>query len=430
MKAVQNNAAKGFDLSGDPFIGKPSDTSSVALPTELNFDALMNNLPLTAEKMDSSNAIVAVNLLELAKLFQYELQEYSAAINKYEEYLNDFPAHPDVAEAYLGLFYCYSKLGDISRANYYKNLLVTKHAGTKSATMVVNPSLLQPNAKNPEVSARYEGIYNLFIEGRFNEALETKKKADSLYGSNYWTPQLLYIEAVHHIKERQDSNAIDVLKNLQTLYPQSPLKDKATTLIDVLGRRNEIENYLTSLEVTRKEEEQVVISEGNAVQKPTVQVVETVVPKKVEPTVKAVTGRDSSFIVPPVAVSAGFSMQPEQPHFVVMILNKVDPVYVNEAKNAFTRFNKESYLTQNLVIARDTIDNENNVLLFSKFEDAETAIKYFDKIKKAAPREVSWLQANKYSFLIISDNNLQLLKTNKDLTGYRQLLNNTFGNKF
>lgn len=430
IKAVQANGEKGFDLSGDPFIVKASDTATAALTTELNFDALMNNLPLTAEKMDSSNAIVAINLLELAKLLQFELQEYAVAIKKYEEYLNDFPGHADIAEAYLGLFYCYSKLGDISKANYYKNLLTTKHAGTKSATLVVNPSLLQPNVKNPEVTARYEGIYNLFIEGRFTEALETKKKADSVFGSNYWTPQLLYIEAVHHIKERQDSSAIAVLKNLQVLYPNSPLQEKAGTLIDVLSRRSDIENYLTTLEVTRQEEEQVVVSEGNAVQKPTVQVVETVVPKKVEPTIKAVTGRDSSFIVPPVAVNAGFSMQPEQPHFVAMILNKVDGVYINEAKNAFTRFNKETSATQNVVISRDAVDVDNVLLLFSKFEDAEGAIKYFDKIKKAAPREVSWLQANKYSFLIISENNLQVLKSNKDLTGYRLLLNNTFGNKF
>ncbi len=417
------------DLNGNPDIAPPGADSAVT-SAALNYDALINNLPLTTEKMDSSNSIIATNLLELAKIFQNELQEYPAAIGKYEEYINTFPKHPNEAEAYLGLYYCYSKLGDNAKAGYYKNLLVTKHAGTVSATMVQNPSLLQPNAKNPEVTARYEGIYNLFIEGRFAEAIDTKKKADSVYGSNYWTPQLLYIEAMHLIKEKQDSSAIAVLQNLKTLYPESPLKDKAGTLIDVLGRRKEIEDYLTKLEVTRNEEEQVIIAEGKPVQKIITAVPQTEAPKKVEPTIKAVTGRDSSFVVPPVSANAGFSIQPEQQHYVAMILNKVDGVYINETKNAFTRFNKESYATQSVVINRDAVDAENVLLLFSKFEDAETAIKYFDKIKKAAPREISWLPANKYSFIIISENNLQILKTNKDLVGYRQLLNSTFSNKF
>ncbi len=43
------------------------------------------------------------------------------------------------------------------------------------------------------------------LEGNFKEADCTKKIADSIYGENYWTPQLLYIEAVYYIKQRDDS---------------------------------------------------------------------------------------------------------------------------------------------------------------------------------------------------------------------------------
>ncbi|HSN59352.1 MAG TPA: hypothetical protein VLR49_00345, partial [Ferruginibacter sp.] len=420
----------GAGPGGDPGMSidkTAQDSASIA--AALNFDALMADLPLTSEKLDSSYSIIATNLLALAKIFQNDLQEYPAAINKYDEFLSRFPSHSNEAEAYLGLYFCYSKLGNNSQANHYKNLLVTKHAGSTSATMLQNPSLLQPNAKNPEVTARYEGIYNLYIEGNFAEAIAAKKKADSVYGSNYWTPQLLYIEAVHFIRERQDSNAIAVLQNLLALYPESFLSSKATTMIEVLGRRTEIEDYLTKLEVTRNEEDKIIISDEKPAQKAVTTAPVTAAPAKVEATIKPLAVRDTS-AVKAIAADAVFSIRPELKHYVVMMLNKVDGVYINEAKNAFTRFNKESYLTQNLAINRDTLDAERTLLLFSPFDDAETALKYFDKIKKAAPREVSWLQANKYTFFIISENNLQLLKTNKDLDGYRQLLNSSFGNKF
>ena len=51
-------------------------------------------------------------------------------------------------------------------------------------------------------------------------------------------------------------------------------------------------------------------------------------------------------------------------------------------------------------------------------------------MKKAAPEEVSWLPANKYSFLLISEDNLQLLKTNKDFPAYIGALNKAFPGKF
>ena len=65
-----------------------------------------------------------------------------------------------------------------------------------------------------------------------------------------------------------------------------------------------------------------------------------------------------------------------------------------------------------------------------KVENAEEAVLYYDKIKKAAPAEISWLQPSKYSFLVISEENLQLLKTNKDIEVYKVLLNNQYPGKF
>jgi tetratricopeptide (TPR) repeat protein len=396
---------------------------------DYSFDGLMAGLPLTKELVDSSNLIIAKNLLEAAQMFQNELQDYQQAINLYEDYARRFPNDPKLADVYLGLSFCYGKLGNTSKAALYKNLVKTKFAGTDAAKIIDNPQGVKPNAKNPEVSARYEGIYNMFIEGKFAQALAAKQKADSTYGSNYWNPQLLYIESVYYIKERKDSNAVASLKNIVALYPTSPLKNKATTLIEVLGRRDSIEKYLTNLQVTRVEEEQVIFTEEKPVIKVAAPVVKTVEVKPIAaPVVKRVIS--DSIKTPEVYVNKSFVLQKDKPHFVAMVLDKVDAVYITEAKNAIDRFNRGSMETINIVIKKDTISTDKALLLFSSFENTDVAMKYFDKIKRAAPSELSWLQAAKYSFIIIADDNLKLLKTNKDLPSYKELLNKNFGNKF
>jgi tetratricopeptide (TPR) repeat protein len=415
---------------GDPSLAVTSpDAAAVAAPKELSLDLLMEDLPMTPDKLDSSNLKKATNLLGLASILQNDMEEYASAITTYEDFLKRFPENAREAEALFGIYVCYSKLGMDSAASYYKNLIGTKHSASPSAAMLLNPSLIHPNAKNPEVTSRYESIYALFIEGRFADAVQEKKKADSLYGSNYWTPQLLYIEAMYLIKERKDSLAILELKQLIQLYPESELRQKAATLIDVLGRRKEIEEYLTKLEVTRIEEDKLVVAEKKPAQinLPTAVVAEPVI--KVPAVIRPISGRDSS-AVKPVSENAGFTIQPELKHMVVMLLKKVDAVYINEAKNAFARFNKERSSTSSLVINRDVLDQDRAMLLFSSFDDAQAALAYMDNLKKIAPSEVSWLQANKYSFMIISENNLQALKANKNLDGYLQLLKSTFGNKF
>ncbi|MCY7293749.1 MAG: hypothetical protein LH615_16350, partial [Ferruginibacter sp.] len=340
-----------------------------------------------------------------------------------------FPADIKIPDAYVGLAYCYGKLGNAAKAALYTNLVKTNYAGSNAAKIIVNPSLLKPGQKNPEVTARYEGVYNMFVEGNFVAAIAAKKKADSTYGNNYWSPQLLYIESIYYIKERQDSNAMAVLKNIQNLYPSSPLKEKATTMLDVLKRRAEIEKYLTDLQITRAEEDQMVLVDDKA---PIVVKAPVSKPAEIKTTAPVITKRamTDSIKIPDVYINKSFTLKPESPHYVAMILDKVDGVYVNEAKNAFTRFNKGSMATINVLITKDTIDVARSLLLFKSFENATEALKYFDKIKKSAPSEVSWLQAAKYSFIIISEENLLLLKTNKELTSYKQLINANFGNRF
>ena len=407
-------------LSGDPGNGKP---------VEYSYDALMGDIPLTPEKVDSSNSRIAKALIELAKLFEFDLQDYQQAIYTYDIYLQRFPDKLADGEIYLGLYHCYTKLGDATKAAYYKNLLDTKFANSSFANMINNPAALQPEKKNPETTKKYEDIYNMFIEGNFASAIAEKKIADSIYGKHYWSPQLLFIEATYYIKERQDSVAITVLNNIVSLYPESPLKDKAQTLIEVLGRRAEIETYLTNLQVTRlPEDDKIIVSDDKPAEivKP---VVTAPAVKRIEPVRNVPVQKDSAIVLPPSMVSGVFKWQPMKAHHVIMILDKVDGVYVNEAKNAFNRFNKEKRFTK-VVINKDALDAQKSLLVFTSFETAEEAVAYYDKVKKAAPAEISWLPASKYSFLVISEENLQLLKTNKDIPTYKVLLNNQYPGKF
>ncbi len=397
---------------------------------DYSFEGLMGNIPLTKEKMDSSNFLVSKNILAIAQIFQNELQDYNQAIKYYKEFVDRFPQDEKISEVYAGLSFCYSKLGNKTQADFYKNILKTRFADSKATKMLNNPTSQKIDAKNPEANARYENIYNLFLEGKFEEALAAKVNADSSFGKNYWSPQLLYIESVYYIREKKDSNAIATLKNIVSLYPTSALKPKAVTLIDVLGRRASIEKYLTELEVKRVEEEQVIIADNNMPAK-------VIAPASIKPIIakspavvlpKRVIS--DSIKVPDVYINKSFVLNPNAAHKVVMILDKVDGVYVGEAKNAFTRFNKQSMSTINVTITKDAIDAQNALLVFATFDNAEAALKYFDIIKKAAPNEISWLQPSKYSFIIISDTNLELLKTNKDITSYKELLKANFGAKF
>ena len=407
----------------------PDNKTSIA-NTELSYDAMLNNLPLTADKLNASNILVASSLFELGKLYQNRLEDYAIAAQTYETSLQRFPNNLYNGELYLNLMYCYTKLGNLSKAAYYKNLLLTGFKDTKYAQIANNPKAIKQGTKDPAATKRYENIYNLFIEGQFEKAVEDKRAADSLYGNNYWSPQLLYIESVYYIKQKQDSLAVVTLNNIISQYPTSPLKDKAATMIDVLKRRKQIEGYLTNLNIKRVDEDKMIVINDQPVEK------KPVTQNPIIPQPKTVMPEDKKEVVQPQVIkpqpvtNGTFTFVAEEPQNVVMILDKVDPVYISEARNAFNRYNREKFSGQTIDIVKDAFDKDRNFLIFSKFPDANAAIVYADRLKKNAPSEVSWLPANKYSFVIISDANLQVLKANKDLAGYIKLLNTKYPGKY
>lgn len=434
------------NLSNNPSL-MPRDTDPMAPPSGIPNDSLatlpvnyqqdiseaglLANVPLTPPLMDSSNSKVAVSLFQLGKNYQDLLEDYQAAVETYERSLKRFPDSLYHGELYMNLSYCYNKLGDIAKADYYKNLLLKRFADSKFAGYVLHPEQFNPSKKDTAAERRYEDIYNLFIEGNFAQANQEKQAADSAYGNSYWTPQLLYIQSVYYIHDRRDSTALQILNEIISKYPTSPIKEKAVTMVNVLSRRDSIENYLTNLKVERaKEDSQIVVFDDT-------KVASNIAPapnKNVEQKVEAVTpGKpviNPEKQLPKAISNATFTFDPNVPQNVIMVLNKVDPVFSTEARNAFMRYNRSKFSSFNLDITKDTLDKDRTLLIFSSFISAEAAINYLDRIKHDAAGEVSWLPAQKYSFYIISNENLQLLIENKDIQSYIDLLNKRYPGKF
>ncbi|HKB44373.1 MAG TPA: hypothetical protein VKC90_08280 [Chitinophagaceae bacterium] len=109
----------------------------------------------------------------------------------------------------------------------------------------------------------------------------------------------------------------------------------------------------------------------------------------------------------------------------------MDPVFSNEAKNAFFRYNRETFYNKTMAVDLIELDGDNRLLLISPFKTAQEAVDYIDKTRpKTASEIIPWLKGGKYSFSIIDDNNLQLLKANKDIENYKTFLNLHLPGKF
>ncbi|MET0242418.1 MAG: tetratricopeptide repeat protein, partial [Flavitalea sp.] len=249
-----NKDPKSIDFGKE---GAPAASDSASV---ISFESLMKNLPLTEEQMKISRDSMEKATFQLGKMYFESLEDYEGTIITLEELLGKYPATIHKAEALFILHYCYTKTGNIAKANETKQALEKDFPGSEYQKIVTNPKGgSQRSNELIAITKQYDQIYNDFIEGRFAKAIEDKKAADSMYGVTYWTPQLLYIESVYYIKQKDDPKAKIVLQNIIKLYPNNEMAARAQTMLDVLGRRKEIEEYLTNLKIERPGEDSAIV---------------------------------------------------------------------------------------------------------------------------------------------------------------------------
>lgn len=390
----------------------------------LSYDALYANLPLTEAQLKQSNDSLQQALFALGKAYIQEIEDCPLGTETLEQLRSRFSAFQPMDELLFNLYYCYNKNGETTKAEAIKKLMTEKYASSNLTTIVAtgkNPVLTEKDV----ATNTYEDIYDLFIEGKFEEALTQKKAADTKYGKHFWTPQLLYIEAVYHIKQRKDSLAIRVLDDIVSLFASSPMAPKAQNLIEVLQRRAQIEEELNNMVVTRATDS----TTGR-----------TIVPVVTRPTTDSTTSRPPPIVNRPIQpardtvtnkINSPYSYNVNEPHYVVLVLNKVDPVFVNEARNAFIRHNKDTYYNKNYSVDLFQLDADNRLLMIAPFTNAADAVAYVDANRpKTATQIIPWLKGGKYGYVIMTNANFDLLKTNLDVDTYKAFLNQYWPGKF
>ena len=264
-QSMINRQITGLAPASNLQLNGAESNPTVAAAPSLTAQTLLDGLPLTPEKMKLSMDSVENALFALGKALQDYIPDYHSAIRTYDSLETRFPESRFYQEALFNQYYCYIHLNDSLNAARILALMKEKFPSGRYLALIENPPKGPADLPvRTQATLAYEKVYEQLIEGHFDEAAAEKLKLDSLYGEKYWTPQLLYIEALYYIHYRYDSIGKVTLNKIITKYQGSQMAAKAKNVLRVLNERERIENYLRNLHVTRMPEDSIArVANGN-----------------------------------------------------------------------------------------------------------------------------------------------------------------------
>ena len=429
----QSAIERSFNLTQQITGTATADNADAKNDTAVTIASLTAELPLTTELMKLSEDKIIQALTGNGYIFQYQLQNYPAATDSYEEILKRFPDFSPDETLLFNLNSCYNKTGAYRKADSIIKRMTAQYpegSFTKKLTAVPAKNQINPARQT------YETIYQAFAAGRFEQAIGLKKQADEQFGEYFWTPQLLYIEAIYYIKQKEDSIALNRLNKIISTFSGSALAEKAENMINTLKKRTEIETYLSELEIEKPEElttRNVELNNTNIIS--AVKKLDKTDTLKADISKNSIPSKSVLSIAQPLIQQQQkedeYAVDVTDTQYVSLVLFNIDPLFISEGKNAFTRFNQEKFYDQKITVGITAVNDTTKLLLIGPFSNAASAISYIDIAKPVTnSRIVPWFKSAKYYYSMISPANLIILKNKKDPAVYQELLHQLIADKF
>jgi len=402
------------------------------------------NLPTTPDLLVQSNLRIYNALFDIANFYRDILDDKKEAINTYENILKRFPNTPNKPAIDYSLYRLYSELND-PKADAYKSDLLKNYPETAFAKVILDPEYSKKlDDKEAEFKALYNQIYDLYASRKYTDVVSRVDEVMKQYPNNSLAAQLYYLRAVSAAHNEPVAAFVNDLQQIVKNYPNdrliTPLVKQHinyinTNLVDMSARHNALLYSDTTavpfapLVENKKETPYRVPGRHFDFDN---QVADVRKPVKKEDEAKKT---DSVKAAPAqVAILTPVQKQPYNSklfskrdstnyYFIINISND----NTNPASSRFSigQFNRTNYDGRGITHQLMQVGDNNRLIYVGRFYSLEE-VKAYARAIVPLLGEIMKIPKDKYSFFIVTKENLDKLADKKTLDSYFDYYQNNY----
>jgi hypothetical protein len=282
------------------------------------------------------------------------------------------------------LYRVYLLLKDTENADKYKNALLNDYPDSEYARLILNPDYYKDLEKKAALQrVYYETTYRAYLNKQYNDVIDRKEMADSLFPGSDLAPrfELLNALAIGRSKSIQEFEV--ALKKVVASYPSDTVSTRAKEILALINPS------MYGLKDSVK---------------------------------SAVENANQNISVSP---TTPFSMKADTVQYIMFLFPNNNVVGSNELKVALSNYNNKFYSVKKLQISNSFIGMEYQFVMVRQFNDMNDAMGYLTGLLDDV-EAFQEIDMSSVSPLIITPENLLLLVQTKDLAGYEEFYNSNY----
>lgn len=327
------------------------------------------NIPMTEEKINASNMIIADGLFNSGVIFKDMLGNIKLSEKYLTRLVDNYKDFKKMPDAYYHLFLLYSSIGNKVMANKYLSLLQEKYPKDKWTEILSDPYYFENARYGVHIEdSLYAATYEAFKINNLEVVKINSELSKSRFPMGNNRDKFLFIDGLRQLNDGNTIGCINNMKDILEKYPKSEICEMAGMIVK--GLKNGRKPNGGKLDIGDIWNRRSLVVENDS-------------------------DKD---------IAKTFTKEREA-NFIFMLVYKYDTINENQLLYDMAKYNFSNFLVRNFDI-NIVDDNGLRRMEIGGFRNYDEALQYARKLYNDKPVST---ELNKCRSIIISENNAQLL---------------------
>lgn len=171
-----------------------------------------------------ANDVIQEGLYNMGVILKDKLEDFGAAETEFDRLLKDYPDNIYRLDVYYNLYLMYMRSGDATRAERYRQLILSDFPDSKYGQAMRDPNYIENLRKMDERQQQlYDKAYDDYLNNRNAEVHAAYRQMEEQYPMSKIMPKFMFIDALAYVTEREPEKFSAVLRSLLERYPDTDI---------------------------------------------------------------------------------------------------------------------------------------------------------------------------------------------------------------
>lgn len=397
--------------------------------TQADPEYYLQQLPVTDSAFKALDSMIEPSLYHVGMIYSDMLGENKEGEHYLVRLVNEYPKSNYLPSACETLCKIYRQEGDMASYQRYADILAQQYPETEQNDRVNNPNYYKDlEANSKKVESLYTQAYNKLLQNDFQSVYQLAVQVEEEYPVHSYREQFLYLKTVATAHIRGYKEMIPMAELFVKSYPESPLAERMNHALN--RAKSDLEKnilfpdsdpVISLEEATRRQSQNLAesIQQAHGVNPGSSGTGEI---SSADSSEENKSGSANDTIEEKVVKVDYLPVRTTEEHYVVMVCS--DKERNPEAMQLRVEGFNDKYYSQSKLKMEQLDAGDHYMIVVSKFPAMRGAISYRNMI---AGNDYVYGALSEKNVYVISNKNLELLKSSGDYKGYAEYHQKTYG---